>query len=100
MVQRRGKKARAATVTKAHASLEDYDILYKDGTLEKNVPVRLLRDKRVRWDLDVFVRKSAQWDPSSLRARYNGVFFRSKLLFVRDDLMQGVFAEAVCRIFC
>eukprot|EP00752_Nemacystus_decipiens_P004500 g4109.t1 len=47
LVGRRGKRARHATVTKAHISLEDYDILYKDGTLEKDVPVRLLRDKRL-----------------------------------------------------
>lgn len=47
LVRRGGKKARDATVTKAHVSLEDYDILYKDGTLEKDVPVGLLRDKRV-----------------------------------------------------
>ena len=53
LVKRRGKKARDATVTKAHGSLEDYDILYKDGTLEKSVPVRLLRDKRVKWHLSM-----------------------------------------------
>lgn len=47
LVKRVGKKARDATVTKAHDTLENYDILYKDGTLEKAVPVSLLRDKRV-----------------------------------------------------
>lgn len=47
LVKRQGKKARDATVTKAHATLVEYDILYKNGTLEKAVPVNLLRDKRV-----------------------------------------------------
>lgn len=48
VVQKEGQKATAATVTKAHATLVDYDILYQDGTMEKAVPAHLLRDRRVR----------------------------------------------------
>lgn len=47
LVRKGGKKAKDATVTRAHASLKHYDILYKNGILEKEVPVRLLRDKRL-----------------------------------------------------
>lgn len=48
VVQKEGEKAKAATVTKAHATLVDYDILYQDGTMEKATPAHMLRDLRVR----------------------------------------------------
>lgn len=47
VVQTEGKKAKTATVTKAHATLVDYDILYQDGTMETATPAHLLRDSRV-----------------------------------------------------
>ncbi|CAM9742313.1 unnamed protein product, partial [Ectocarpus sp. 4 AP-2014] len=47
VVQKEGQKAKAATVTKAHATLVDYDILHQDGTMEKAVPAHLLRDLRL-----------------------------------------------------
>eukprot|EP00752_Nemacystus_decipiens_P004466 g4078.t1 len=47
VVQKEGEKAKAATVTKAHATLVDYDILYPDGTLEKATPAHMLRDLRL-----------------------------------------------------
>lgn len=47
VVQKEGEKAKAATVTKAHATLVDYDILYPDGTVEEATPAHMLRDLRV-----------------------------------------------------
>lgn len=72
LVRKGGQKAKDATVTRAHASLEDYDILYKDGKLEKAVPVRLLRDKRVtrhfRVNAIVYAKSSGWFDPFPLCA--------------------------------
>lgn len=49
MVQKEGKKAASATVTKAHSTLVDYDILYQDGTMEEGTPAHVLRDLRVSY---------------------------------------------------
>ncbi|CAM9490420.1 unnamed protein product [Pylaiella littoralis] len=47
IVRKEGQKAKAGTVTKAHDTLVDYDILYQDGTMEKATPAHLLRDLRL-----------------------------------------------------
>lgn len=47
IVDKNGKKPRYATVTKAHPTLVDYDILYLDGTMEEAVPAHELKDQRV-----------------------------------------------------
>lgn len=48
IVRKEGANDVLATVTKAHATLVDYDILYTDGRVEKGMPAHLLRDMRVR----------------------------------------------------
>lgn len=47
MVQKDGQKAAAATVTRAHTTLVDYDILYPDGTVVEGMAAHMLRDLRV-----------------------------------------------------
>ena len=46
LVQKNGKGV-LATVTKAQATLVDYDVLFPDGNMERWTPAHLLRDLRV-----------------------------------------------------
>eukprot|EP00904_Undaria_pinnatifida_P000353 jgi/Undpi1/10318/HiC_scaffold_28.g12769.m1 len=50
VVQKNGKGV-PATVTKAQATLVDYDILYPDGNMERWTPAHLLRDLRVSFSV-------------------------------------------------
>lgn len=47
IVRKDGQQNVRATVTKAHPTLVDYDILYPSGDMEEGVPAHLLRDLRV-----------------------------------------------------
>lgn len=49
IVRKKDRPDTSATVTKAHGTLLDYDILYPTGEMEEKVPADQLRDMRVRF---------------------------------------------------